>query len=101
MSSKQIFKYSELLIHYLKLFTKKQQAYLTDYFLYDLSFQEIAKKYHVSTMAVADSINRSKKTLNYYESNLHLYEKSTQRRKVYNKIHQTTIKNKLLAIDKL
>jgi predicted DNA-binding protein YlxM (UPF0122 family) len=100
-NKKQIFKYSELLLYYLNLFTKKQQAYLVDYFLHDLSFQEVANKYHISAVAVADSIKRSKQMLNYYEKNLHLYERACQRRKVYNRIHQTAIKNKLIAIDKL
>jgi predicted DNA-binding protein YlxM (UPF0122 family) len=98
---KQILKYGELLLHYLKLFTSKQQTYLVDYFLSDLSLQEIANKHHVTVMAISDSIKRSKQTLIYYEKNLHLYEKACKRRKVYNRIHQSSIKKQLMEIDKL
>jgi predicted DNA-binding protein YlxM (UPF0122 family) len=99
-NKKQIIKYSELLIHYIKLFTPKQRSYLTDYFLNDLSLKEIANKHKVSVMAISDSINRSKKMLNYYEKNLMLYDKSCKRRKVYNKINQLSIKHQLIDIDK-
>ncbi|MDR0675148.1 MAG: hypothetical protein LBF36_02695 [Mycoplasmataceae bacterium] len=99
-NKKQMVKYSELLTYYLKLFTKKQQTYLIDYFLHDLSLKEIANKHHVSVMAISDSINRSKKTLNDYEKHLLLYEKACKRRKVYNQIQQESIKKQLMKIDK-
>ncbi|MDR2369785.1 MAG: DNA-binding protein [Mycoplasmataceae bacterium] len=98
-NSKQMIKYGELLTYYLSLFTKKQQSYLVDYFLYDLSLQEIANKYQVTVMAISDSINRSKKVLDEYEKKLCLYQKACQRRKVYNEIRQSSVKQKLMEID--
>ncbi|MDR1012943.1 MAG: hypothetical protein LBL38_01585 [Lactobacillales bacterium] len=100
-NKKNTVKYSELFLQYQSLFTKKQKSYLTDYFLNDLSFKEVAIKYYVTTMAVVDSVNRSKKTLNFYESKLHLHEKFQKRIKIYAKMSNKNIKNKLEEIDKI
>ncbi|MDR3257709.1 MAG: hypothetical protein LBT17_02825 [Mycoplasmataceae bacterium] len=99
-NSKEIIKYSELLVHYHKLFTKKQLAYLHDYFFNDLSFQEVANKYHVSSVAVADSVKHSKTLLDEYENKLCLYRKTNARAKVYNQIKEKSIREKLLQIEK-
>jgi predicted DNA-binding protein YlxM (UPF0122 family) len=101
MNNKQTIKYGELLMHYQNLFTSKQSKYLNDYFLKDLSLQEIAKHYGVSIMTIADSIKRCKKNLDYYEEKLQLYSKSLKRRKVYNSIDSKSIRDKLIKIDKV
>ncbi|MDR3330291.1 MAG: hypothetical protein LBS76_03350 [Mycoplasmataceae bacterium] len=100
-NNKEIVKYSELLMYYQKLFTKKQLTYLDDYFLNDLSFQEVATKYHVSAMAIADSIKHSKKLLNDYEDKLGLYKKANARAKVYNQVADKGLREKLIQIEKV
>ncbi|MDR0739532.1 MAG: hypothetical protein LBF00_01430 [Mycoplasmataceae bacterium] len=100
-AKKNIIKYSELFLHYKNLFTKKQIDYLIDYFLNDLSLHEIAKKYNLTTATIADSIKRSKETLDFYENNLHLFAKAIKRSKLYNQIDDKSIKNKLVEIDKI
>ncbi|MDR1991515.1 MAG: hypothetical protein LBP70_02195 [Mycoplasmataceae bacterium] len=100
-NKKETVKYSELFIRYQNLFTKKQRTYLQDYYLKDLSLQEIAKKYHISVTAIADSIKRSKNKLNNYEQKLKLYAKSFKRLKIYNKIVDNSVKIELIEIDKL
>jgi predicted DNA-binding protein YlxM (UPF0122 family) len=99
-NKKNIVKYSELFLHYQSLFTKKQRDYLNDYFLNDLSFREVAKKYRLTTMTIVDSIKRSKKTLDFYEKNLHLFAKAIRRSKLYNQIDSENIKKRLIEIDK-
>jgi predicted DNA-binding protein YlxM (UPF0122 family) len=97
--SKELVKYSELLIIYKWLFTKKQQAYLNDYFINDMSFNEVAKKNHVSSMAIHDSINRCKKQLSDYENKLHLYSKQQKRDCIYKKIKDIKLRKLLLSLD--
>ncbi|MDR0986014.1 MAG: DNA-binding protein [Mycoplasmataceae bacterium] len=101
MKNKNIIKYAELFGWYHSLFTTKQQNYLNDYFLNDLSLNEIAKKYHVSSIAIADSIKHSKKMLDDYENQLHLYKKHNLRNNLYKKITNKTVVKKLLEIDKI
>jgi predicted DNA-binding protein YlxM (UPF0122 family) len=94
--SKELIKYSELFIVYKSLFTKKQYAYLNEYFINDKSFSEVATQFHVSTMAVHDAINRCKKQLLDYEHKLCLYDKKQTRLSLYKKIKDTNLKNKLI-----
>ena len=55
------------------LLTKKQNDYLQLYYGDDYSLGEIADEFHVSRQAVYDNIKRTVKTLNKYESQMHLY----------------------------
>lgn len=96
---KELIKYSELLIHYLPLFTKKQQKYLSMYFFEDMSYQEIAKECNVSPVAIFDLVKRCKKQLVKYEQNLKLYEINQKRLKIYQEIKDKKLKSKLLEID--
>lgn len=98
---KELIKYSELLYHYLPLFTKKQQKYLSMYFFNDMTYQEISNECHVSPVAVFDLIKRCKKQLLSYESKLNLHKINIERLEYYQKIKDKKIKEELLKIDNI
>lgn len=66
---------NNLLDLYKDLLTNKQQEVMDMYFLYDLSLSEIAEDTITTRAAVFDLIKRTTKTLENYESKLHLLEK--------------------------
>ena len=66
---------NNLLDLYKDLLTNKQQEVMDMYFLYDLSLSEIAEDTNTTRAAVFDLIKRTTKTLENYESKLHLLEK--------------------------
>ncbi|GHU47192.1 UPF0122 protein [Bacilli bacterium] len=98
---KNIVHYSELFLCYKNLFTKTQIKYLTEYFINDMSLSEVAKKYHVTNMAIADNIKRCKLSLENLEKSLHLYEKQQKRFKVYNRMKEQKLKKALIGIDNI
>lgn len=98
---KELVKYSELLIHYIPLFTKKQQKYLSMYFFNDMTYQEIANQCKVSSAAIFDLIKRCKKQLLVYESKLHLYKINQERLAIYQDIKDKKLKTLLLKIDNI
>lgn len=98
---KELIKYSELLIHYLPLFTKKQQEYLSMYFFEDMTYQEIANECKVSSAAIFDLIKRCKKQLLVYENKLKLHEINQKRLKFYKNIADKKLKANLLKIDNI
>jgi predicted DNA-binding protein YlxM (UPF0122 family) len=99
MIKKDNIKYSELWIFYKSLFTSKQNKYLRDYFLNDFSLDEIAKKNRVSKTAISDVIKRTKQTLDDYEQKLKLFKNSNSRIKIYKKIPNKDIRNKLILLE--
>ena len=66
---------NSLLDLYKDLLTSKQLDVMDMYFLYDLSLSEIAEDTNTTRSAVFDLIKRTTKTLENYESKLHLLEK--------------------------
>ena len=66
---------NNLLDIYKDLLTNKQQEVMDMYFLYDLSLSEIAEDTNTTRAAVFDLIKRTTKTLENYETKLHLLEK--------------------------
>ena len=66
---------NNLLDLYKDLLTNKQQEVMDMYFLYDLSLSEIAEDTSTTRAAVFDLIKRTTKTLENYETKLHLLEK--------------------------
>jgi predicted DNA-binding protein YlxM (UPF0122 family) len=98
---KNIVRYSELFICYKNLFTKTQVKYLTDYFINDMSLSEVARKYHVTNMAISDNIKRCKKNLEELEKSLRLFEKQQKRLKVYDGMKEQKVKKALIAIDNI
>ena len=66
---------NSLLDLYKDLLTEKQQEIMDMYFIYDLSLAEVALDTNTSRSAVFDLIKRTTKTLENYESKLHLLKK--------------------------
>lgn len=77
-------KFNRLYDIYGKLLTKKQQDIFEEYFLYNLSLREIAENKNISYQAVRDSIEKSKKMLENYESSIGMESTLTQVERVIN-----------------
>lgn len=75
------------------LLTDKKQQYFKEYFEFDLSLSEISSNNNISRAAVFDSIKSSIELLEYYESNLHIYENNQELQGILN--------SKLLDRDKI
>lgn len=88
---------NNLLDIYKDLLTLKQQEIMDMYFLYDLSLSEIAEDTNTSKAAVFDLIKRTTKTLENYESKLHLLEKREKIFKIIENLDEE-IKHKIIEI---
>lgn len=71
-----------LLDFYGNLLTEHQQHILNDYFVDDLSMQEIAENEGISKSAVSDIINRSLNQLKEYENKLMLIKENRELNKL-------------------
>lgn len=80
--------YYSLFAFYQSLLTTKQVLYFSDYFIENLSLQEIATKQQVSRNAVHDSLQKVMALLNNYETKLKLYEKYKSRSEIYEKYRE-------------
>ena len=67
-----------LLDFYGCLLTEHQLSVLNDYFVEDLSMNEIADEMNISKAAVSDIINRSVKQLESYEAKLNLIKQDNE-----------------------
>ena len=67
-----------LLDFYVSLLTEHQLNVLNDYFVEDLSMNEIADEMNISKAAVSDIINRSVKQLESYEAKLNLIKQDNE-----------------------
>ena len=67
-----------LLDFYGSLLTEHQLSVLNDYFVEDLSMNEIADEMNISKAAVSDIINRSVKQLESYEAKLNLIKQDNE-----------------------
>ena len=67
-----------LLDFYGSLPTEHQLSVLNDYFVEDLSMNEIADEMNISKAAVSDIINRSVKQLESYEAKLNLIKQDNE-----------------------
>lgn len=79
MSLEATVRMNQLFSYYQTLLTVKQQQMLSLYYEEDYSLGEIAEHYEVSRQAVHDTIKRSEKALEHYESTLGLLAKRNQR----------------------
>lgn len=70
--------YIELFEIYKELLTEKQTNYFCDYYLYDLSFTEIAENYEVSRNAVFDQLKKLIANLEKYEKALNIRKRKTK-----------------------
>ena len=66
---------SSLFDLYGSLLTKKQGEVFKLYYFDDISLSEIAEISNITKQAVKDTLDKCENLLNYYETNLKLYEK--------------------------
>ncbi len=81
---------NQLLDLYQELLTEYQRKIMFDYFQEDLSLKEIAENNNISRNAVFSLIKRVQKTIENYESKLHLLEKQEKISAVIAKYKQLT-----------
>mgnify|MGYP003316529502 CR=1 FL=1 len=86
-------RYNELLNIYQDLLSNTQKDILLAYYVYDLSFGEIASERNISRAAVEDATKKGIAKLDELENKLHLLEKSENIRKKLAKLKENT-KNK-------
>ncbi|KAA9218022.1 MULTISPECIES: putative DNA-binding protein [Aerococcus] len=84
---------NRLLDFYYQLLTKKQQDYISLYYQDDYSLGEIAAYFDVSRQAVYDNIRRTEKTLENYESRLHLASDYRKRQGAIKELRDYVTKN--------
>lgn len=85
MNELQDFNYINSLYEiYKDLLTKKQILVMDKYFVYNLSLSEIASINKVSRSAILDTIESSKKKLEFYEEKLHLYHHNIKIKDILN-----------------
>ena len=64
---------------YSNLITKNQQKIFTEYYFNDLTMNEIAKLFKITRPAVNDSLKKTLKSFEDYESKLNLLKKHQKR----------------------
>lgn len=89
MSLDKMIRMNQLFSYYQMLLTDKQQDILSLYYEEDYSLAEIAEEYDISRQAVRDTIKRSEKLLEQYESTLHLLSRRQQREQWLNELEQS------------
>lgn len=77
---------NQLIDEYEKLLTVKQQDILNMYYKEDFSISEIAENLNITRSAVGDSLKKTQKILEDYESKLNLVDKFNKRQVIYDKM---------------
>ncbi len=72
---------------YGELLNARQRSIYEDFIFHDLSLAEIAQEEGISRQGVHDMVKRCTKTLEEYESKLHLVQKFTDIKKQVENIH--------------
>ena len=78
---------NQLLDWYEDLLTERQRDILDLYYREDLSLSEIAENLAITRSAVSDSINKTMKQLENYESKLSLVKKFQMRQEIYRQLN--------------
>lgn len=81
--------------YYGALFTTVQKNYFEDYYFNNLSLSEMAENYNISRNAIHKVIKNVCEKLNYYESELNLYDKSIKINELLKSIDDDDLKEKL------
>lgn len=71
-------RYSALFEIYQGLLTERQKRIFSDYYLYDLSFGEIAFEDGATRQSVYDAIKKVKRKLDEFEKKLGIYAKNNE-----------------------
>ena len=102
MKTNKDLKFNTLLYDfYSSLLTERQREIFEDYYFNDLRISEISEKYNFSKPAAIDSLKKTIKILEKYETNLNLLEKFNKRKEVYKKIPDQKILDELNKIDEI
>lgn len=84
----KILRLTLLIDFYGDLLTEKQYKAFEQYYMQDLSLNELGELYGVSPQAVRDLIRRTEKILEHYEEKLKLLEKHLEQEKKLEKIKE-------------
>ncbi len=76
---------------YSELLTDKQREIFEMYYLQDYSLQEISEQFNITRQGVRDTIKRTEKNLNEYESKLNLVHKHTLRENLLNEVQNNIL----------
>lgn len=98
MNIEKIVRVSELLDFYGGLLTEKQREAMELYYNEDLSLSEISENLGISRQAVYDTIKRSQKSLEEYESKIGLLDRFSVQEKKLEKLHEL-IENAVSELD--
>ena len=89
------YEFVDLYDTYGALLTEHQRTLVEGYYLYDLSFQELAETNGGSRQSVYDAVKKARKTLSDYEAKLSLVEIKKQVQAVADEIEDKTISKRL------
>lgn len=90
--------YNNLYDLYESLLTEKQRNYFEEYYFHNLSFAEMAERYHISRNAAFKQVHIVIQKLVEYEEKLGLYEKKNQLLEISKKISNKEIQEKLVNL---
>lgn len=90
MNIDKIIEVSKLYDFYSELLSAKQQQYISDYFLNDLSLTEISENYSISKQAVSNNIKRTVSELESFEKKLNLIKLNRERSYILEEMKKLT-----------
>ena len=96
-----VLRYSELLNLYQNLLSKTQKEILEDYYLYNLSFSEIAENRKVSRAAVEDAVKKGKIKLDMFEKEICSLKVLTALRDLKQKTDDKEVKKEIEDIERI
>ena len=94
-------RYSELLSLYQNLLSTTQKEILEDYYLYNLSFSEIAENRKISRAAVEDAIKKGKKKLDMFENEICSLKVLIALRDLKQKTQDKSVKKEIEDIERI
>ena len=83
--------------YYGKLLTDKQTEYFQDYYFDNLTLSEISENNNISRNAVHKTIKEAEEKLIFYETNLKLYSKSEEIKKIISNL-DVDLQNKIIQL---
>ncbi len=90
------YEFVDLYDTYGALLTERQRTLVEGYYLYDLSFQELAETNGGSRQSVYDAVKKARKTLSEYEAKLGLVEIKRQVQAVADDIKDEVVAKRLI-----
>jgi predicted DNA-binding protein YlxM (UPF0122 family) len=90
------YEFVDLYDTYGALLTEHQRTLVEGYYLYDLSFQELAENNGGSRQSVYDAVKKARKTLSVYEDKLGLVQIKKQVQKIADELGDERVSKKLI-----